>query len=428
MSSTNEPVRPGMSHPPYPSYREASIDWLPRIPSHWTTERLKRLVDLRSGDAITADRIEDDGDYPVYGGNGRRGFTSSWTHDGDHVLIGRQGALCGNINYASGRFWASEHAIVATPRQPLETHWLGETLRAMNLNQYSLSAAQPGLSVEQVGRLRVPLPPEEERSAIAAFLDRETAKIDALVAEQERLIDLLKEKRQAVISHAVTNGIAPGVRMKDSGVPWLGWIPARWGTVQSRRLFSVRNERARASDQQLTASQKYGMILQSDFIEREGRRVVQIITGRDSLRHAEPNDFIISLRSFEGGLERCTLAGSVTFHYVVLVPDERIYGPFFAYLFKSSGYIQALRATANLIRDGQDLRYSHFVQVDLPLVPMNEQKEIATFLEETTAEIDALTQETHRSLDLLLERRAALIFAAVTGQIDVRGLAEAEVA
>ncbi|MGD0040379.1 MAG: restriction endonuclease subunit S, partial [Isosphaeraceae bacterium] len=115
---------------------------------------------------------------------------------------------------------------------------------------------------------------------------------------------------------------------------------------------------------------------------------------------------------------------SATFHYVVLVPVKHVHPPFFAYLFKSISYIHALRATADLIRDGQDLRYSHFVQVNLPLIPLDEQAAIAAFLDCETAKLDTLTAKAERAIELLQERRTALISAAVTGKIDVRGEAE----
>jgi type I restriction enzyme S subunit len=265
----------------------------------------------------------------------------------------------------------------------------------------------------------VPIAPIRVQRAIADYLDRETSRLDALIAAKERLVGWLAEKRRALVTRAVTRGIDPAVPLRDSGVPWLGKIPAHWGIVQSRRLFRVRNEPARDPDRQLTASQKYGMIFQSDFVEKEGRRVVELIDGADSLRHAEPNDFVISLRSFQGGLEWCRLAGSVTFHYVVLVPIKNVYEPFFAHLFKSSAYIQALRSTASLIRDGQDLRYSHFVLVDLPWIPLEEQAKIASYLDRETARLDRLLAEIRNSVPLLRERRAAVIAAAVTGQIEV---------
>ena len=210
-------------------------------------------------------------------------------------------------------------------------------------------------------------------------------------------------------------------RYKDSGVEWLGDVPENWEVVQSRRLFRARNEPAIPTDRQLTASQKHGILFQTDFVERVGRRVVETLMGTDTLRHAEPDDFIISLRSFQGGIEWCRLQGSVTFHYVVLVPVKNVHPPFFSHLFKSISYIHALRSTTNLIRDGQDLRFSHFVQVELPLIPSDEQVAIAEYLDRQIAKLDKLTAEVERAIDLLQERRAALISAAVTGKIDVRG-------
>jgi type I restriction enzyme S subunit len=170
----------------------------------------------------------------------------------------------------------------------------------------------------------------------------------------------------------------------------------------------------------LTASQKHGVLFQSDYVELEGRRVVEVIMGIESLKHVEPNDFIISMRSFQGGIEWCKLQGSTSFHYVIIKPVKGVHPPFFAYLFKSVTYIQALRTTTDLIRDGQELRYSNFAQVDLPFVPMEEQKLIVSFLDSETAKLDTLTVEANRAIELLQERRSALISAAVTGKIDVR--------
>jgi type I restriction enzyme S subunit len=177
------------------------------IPANWDILKLKRIASLKSGEFITGDSITSDGEFPVFGGNGLRGYTSSFTHDGDHVLIGRQGALCGNINYATGRFWASEHAVVVTIREGYQVRWLGELLDVMNLNKLSQSAAQPGLAVEVIANLGVPIPPPDVQRAIVAYIRAETAKLDALRTATERTISLLKERRAALISAAVTGKI-----------------------------------------------------------------------------------------------------------------------------------------------------------------------------------------------------------------------------
>lgn len=187
--------------------KPSGVEWLGDVPEHWGVKKLKHLVMLRSGEGITVEDIEESGDYPVYGGNGFRGYAINFTHDGHFVLIGRQGALCGNINYGKGKFWASEHAVVAMPWKPLVTIWLGELLSLMNLNQYSISAAQPGLAIDRIKELHLPVPSLSEQQAIAAFLDRETAKIDTLSAKVVTVIERLKEYRTAIISSAVTGKI-----------------------------------------------------------------------------------------------------------------------------------------------------------------------------------------------------------------------------
>lgn len=201
---------------------------------------------------------------------------------------------------------------------------------------------------------------------------------------------------------------------KESGAKWLGRVPAHWFVVQSRRYFTNRNEKALSGDKQLTASQKHGVVYQADFMEMEGQKVMQVIVGADILKHAEPNDFVISMRSFQGGIEWCGLRGSISSAYVMLVPNEAIWSPFYRFLFKSTLYIQALQATTNLVRDGQALRFSNFAQVPLPLPPVKEQQSIAAFLDRETAKIDALIAEKEKLIALLAEKRLVTISHAVT--------------
>jgi type I restriction enzyme S subunit len=184
--------------------KPSGVPWLGDVPAYWEVKRLKDLVRLQSGEGITAFDIEASGEFPVYGGNGLRGYTSRFTHEGDFVLIGRQGALCGNINYASGRFFASEHAVVANPRNKFETRWLGELLRTMNLNQYSIAAAQPGLAVERISPLPIVVPPLHEQPELVRALDTETAELRVAVTRIEREIALIQEFRTRLIADVVT--------------------------------------------------------------------------------------------------------------------------------------------------------------------------------------------------------------------------------
>ena len=194
-------------HDPAAPMKETGVEWLGAIPAHWKLHRLKALSEMKSGESITSMSIRDSGPYPVFGGNGIRGYTSGFTHEGEHLLIGRQGALCGNVHVARGRFWASEHAVVVSPEQPNIVAWFGALLEAMDLNQYSVAAAQPGLAVDRLRDLQIPVPPDPEKHAIADFLDGETAGIDVLVAKVTAAIERLREYRTALISAVVTGRI-----------------------------------------------------------------------------------------------------------------------------------------------------------------------------------------------------------------------------
>ena len=187
--------------------KPSDIEWTGDVPEHWEPRALKTICRMKSGDGITAESIEEYGNFPVYGGNGIRGYTQSFTHDGEFVLIGRQGALCGNVHVARGRFWASEHAVVASLAPNYDLNWFAGLLTSMNLNQYSIAAAQPGLSVERVMNLRVPVPPSAEQTAIGEYIAKTVGDADIAAAKALRQIDLMNEYRTRLIADAVTGQI-----------------------------------------------------------------------------------------------------------------------------------------------------------------------------------------------------------------------------
>jgi type I restriction enzyme S subunit len=272
----------------------------------------------------------------------------------------------------------------------------------------------------KLGRSALPLPPSEDQSAIVRFHDYFDRRIRKYIRARQKLIGLLNEQKQAIIHKAVTRGLDPNVKLKPSGVPWLGDVPERWGTMSSKRLFTVREETTLPGDEQLSATQAYGVISQNEFERRVGRRVVHVTQHLEKRRHVERDDFVISMRSFQGGLERAWAEGCIRSSYVVLRPTARVHVGYFAHLFKSYGYIRALQATCNFIRDGQDLNFNHFCIVDLPVVPMQKQKDIASFLDQTTGDIGKATLRAQREIDLLREYRTRLVADVVTGKLDVR--------
>lgn len=184
--------------------KPTGIDWMPEVPAHWEVAKLKRFCKMKSGDGITADTIEEEGQHPVYGGNGLRGYTDRHTHDGTFALIGRQGALCGNVHLVSDKFWASEHAVVASLDAANNMEWFVELLRAMNLNQYSESAAQPGLAVDDIVNLYAPLPPIDEQENIALYFREQFSELESVIERATKEIALIREYRERLIADVVT--------------------------------------------------------------------------------------------------------------------------------------------------------------------------------------------------------------------------------
>ena len=285
--------------------------------------------------------------------------------------------------------------------------------------RFSKGVSFPAITSWELGSLFSLIPPIEEQRRIVDFLDRKTAEIDQAIAQKQRLIELLKEQKAILIDRAVTKGLNSNMPMQDSEVRWIGETPKHWKVWRSKRLFSQCKEFAQSDDIQLSATQAYGVIPQEEYENRIGRKVTKIFQHLEKRRHVEVGDFVISMRSFQGGLERAWAKGCIRSSYVVLKPSELVDVDFFSYVFKSSVYIIALQSTANFIRDGQDLNFDNFCAVDLALPPIEEQRAIAQTLNIAVANNSKVAECTKKEIDLLQEFRQIIIANAVTGKIKV---------
>ena len=207
---------------------------------------------------------------------------------------------------------------------------------------------------------------------------------------------------------------------KDSGAEWLGEVPEHWGILTAKRLFGNVRESAKPDAEQLAATQAYGVIPQKDFMEKNDVKVVLALSGTESFRGVRANDFVISLRSFQGGIEHSAYDGCVSPAYTVLRRrDERNLNPaYFKYLLKDFSYVSALQSVTTGIREGRTITYEQFGSLPLPVAPVAEQTQIARFLDHETARIDALIEEQQRLIELLKEKRQAVISHAVTKGLD----------
>ena len=204
-------------------------------------------------------------------------------------------------------------------------------------------------------------------------------------------------------------------KMKNSGIEWIGEIPKGWETINPKALFTQRKDKAQKGERQLTSSQQYGILYQDEYMELTGSKVVTVEKDFDILKHVEAGDFVISMRSFQGGLEYSTKSGAISSAYVMLVPNlELVYPRFYRWLLKSSVYIDALQRTTNMVRDGQAMRYSNFAQVRLFTLPLDEQKSRADFLDLECSSIDKILFKTRSSIEEYKKLKQAVITQAVT--------------
>lgn len=277
------------------------------------------------------------------------------------------------------------------------------------------------IGYDDIRHMFVPVPTAVEQDQIVRYLDWQISKINHLIHSHQKQIKLLKERRQTIIDRAATQGINKNVMLKNSGANWIPLIPEHWNMVYAKKLFAQRKDKAFPNDIQLTSSQKYGIISQEEFMKLEGRRLTVVMTGEDILKHVGIGDFVISMRSFQGGLEYSYVEGKISSAYVMLIPNkDKVYDEYFKWLLKSKPYIKALQGTSDLVRDGQALRYANFAKVYLPEIPLDEQKEIAEYIATEVAKIDNALPTFQKEIELLREYRTRLISDVVTGQIDVR--------
>lgn len=207
-------------------------------------------------------------------------------------------------------------------------------------------------------------------------------------------------------------------RYKDSGVSWLGKIPDHWEVAPARRVFEQRRDAALPDDEQLSATQRFGVIPQRLFMETQDQKVVLALSGTGNFKHVQKNDFVISLRSFQGGIERSSYEGCVSPAYTVLRATRSVVPDFWTYALKCSSYVAALQTVTEGIRDGKNISYDQFGGLEVPIPPTGEQEQIALFLDRETAKIDALIAEQEKLLALLAEKRQATISHAVTRGLD----------
>ena len=441
-----------MSLPRYPKYKSSGVEWLGEVPGHWKVKRLKQAchvfpsnVDKKSYDdetpvnlcnytdvyyneTITADMefmaatATDDqiAKFTLRAGDTIITKDSETADDiaiGAYVPADMPGVICG---YHLSMIRPMTDTNGAFVKRLFDSTYVRScvAVRANGLTRV-------GLGQYEIDNLELPFPPLDEQQTIAAFLDRETGKIDALIAEQRRLVELLAEKRQAVISHAVTKGLNPNVRMKDSGIEWLGEVPEHWATPSLYMRYS--SELGKMLDSsKITGDHLIPYVRNVDVqwgsINLDDLPLMDIREDEHQRYTVKAGDLLIC-EGGEVGRAAIVPAMDAVFGYQkaihrlrALNDDEDTKFMYFTFLWVANTGVFNLSGSSTIAHlTGEQLRRYRF-----PKPPVDEQVAISVFLDTEAAKFDTLTAEANRAIELLQERRSALISAAVAGKIDVR--------
>ena len=420
--------------------KDSGFEWIGEIPEQWEIGRIKDYCDIKTGSTPNTKITEwFDGDVQWFTpGDFSDNFilekssrTLSQKSIDDNLvclfpeqtimLIGI-GGTAGKVGVTRVPSYCNQQITALIPRKIYSKHfmyWLVANTDALRSN--ALYTTLPIINNQTIGNYVCVIPNTyKEQKEIADYLDMRCSEIDSLVSDIQKQIDTLEEYKRSVITEAVTNGLDRDVDMRDSGVQWIGMIPKHWKVDNPKWHFVQRKDRATKGLVQLTASQKYGVVTQDEYMELTGAKIVTVEKDFDILKLVCPGDFIIHMRSFQGGLEYSEKYGSISSAYVMLIPQKTILEPrYYKWFFKSPVYIDALSSTTNLIRDGQAMRYANFIQLPIILMPEAEQRAIADYLDEKCTEIDSIISEKKRQIETIEEYKKSLIFEYVTGKKEV---------
>ncbi|NOK17304.1 restriction endonuclease subunit S [Corallococcus carmarthensis] len=448
-----------MSFPRYPEYKDSGVEWLGDVPTHWDVSPLKYFARVGNGSTPSREQLAywTDGVYPWLNSSvvnqeiitESDQFVTELALGECHlpkirppaVLVGitGQGRTRGMAAILMIEATISQHVAYIYPDSPRVTvSWIR---RVFDANYKLLRDESDGggstkgaITCEQISEMKFPLPPIGEQMAITAFLDRETAKIDELVAEQQRLIELLKEKREAATSHAVTKGLNPDAPMKPSGIDWLGEVPAHWEAKKLRHFSCMVQSGPFGS--QLHAEEYIsqgvpvinpinlvnGVIVPSDDVT-----VAPAVAERLAHQKLQVGDVVFSRR---GELGRCALVSETERGWLcgtgsmILRLYESNYDPSYLARYLSLDVVRRYFESYSIGTIMDSLSSSTLLDLVVLIPPAREQVAIIAFFEAEARRLGALVLEAQRAIDLLQERRTALISAAVTGQIDVRAIAD----
>lgn len=396
--------------------KDSGVEWMGKVPENWNIVALKFLCSMQSGKTLSSEQISEEGKYPVYGGNGLRGYYSEANTFGDYLLVGRQGALCGNVHHVQGEFWATEHAVVTKCSALSDVRYMYYLLLGMNLNQYaSNTAAQPGLAVSQIINVKTCLAPIQEQKLIAVVLDEKCAQVNTLIANVQAQIEKLKAYKQSLITEVVTKGLDHTVPMKDSGVAWIGEIPAHWEIKRGKVLFEESDARsADGSEELLTVSQYTGITPRS----QKNVNMFEALT-LEGYKLCDVGDIAANtMWLWAGAIGVSAYSGVISPSYNVYRQKAENFVPsYLDCLLRAPMLVQEYASRSTGIRASRLRLYpKDFLDIMFPVPPVDEQQDIMSVLSEKFAAVDKLIAIKKSKIEKLEQYKKSLIYEYVTGK------------
>ena len=425
---------------PYAVYKDSGIEWLGKIPHNRETIKLKYIMqnfDSRRIPLSSEERAGMQGDYPYYGSNGIVDQVNDYLFDGEYILLGEDGApffeMYKDVAFlVTGKFWVNNHAHILKASLNHNQRFLTYLLNCVDYRKYITGSTRDKLTQDDMKSIILSIAKLDEQKIIAAYLDHKTAQIDDLIAKKERMIELLKEERFAIINQAVTKGINPDVEYKDSGIEWLGKIPSHWGIRKLKQLgiftssgIDKKIAEGEAIVKMINYTNIYGnksCVLNNNneymtvSCSEEKKRTHNIIKGDIIFTPSSETTEDIGLSALVNEDIQNTV---YSYHVIRLRFSEKVEHGYKKYLcnnhFVLNQFSKCAKGTTRQILNRNDFKN---IQVLIP--SENEQKIIADFLDKKIIQIDDKIEKENKIIEALKEYRTALISEVVTGKIDVR--------
>lgn len=416
----------------YPTYKDSGIEWLGQIPTHWELTRISSVLtevkDLNTSLRFSHPSQFKFGDIilkPDVNIEDVSSLSKCIIFRKDDILIN---GLNLNYDFVTQRIARANYTGIITSayiavrvRNNLSSKYVTYLFKALDSRKVFNglgTGIRLTLTYKELKKYYILLPPQEEQRQIVAYLDYKSNKIDERICQRERELQTLSELKQAEIAAVVTRGLDPNVPMKESGIEWLGKIPAHWEVRKIKNCLQERSEKGYPNEPILCATQSRGVIPQDMY----DNRVVVVNKDFDKLKLVKCGDFVISLRSFQGGIEYAYYQGIISAAYTILTPKDKRNSEYFKHLFKSHDFIQLLQTCVTGIREGQNINYAMLAKHFIPIPPIEEQQKIVLYIKNRRYVIDEYLSKLKAEINYLQEYKQRLISDVVTGKVDVRGV------